>query len=97
MPNQNPHREIKLPALSPIANAKVVTTAASEDLVNQATKENLSEPVQKISITDYLEENSKLLSAFWICFSLAALLSKNMNVDDFGVQLAIFFPALILL
>jgi hypothetical protein len=94
---RNPHSEIKLPELSPIANTKVVSAATSEDLVNQATKENLSEPVQKISITDYLEENSKLLSAFWICFSLAALLSKNMNIDDFGVQLAMFFPALILL
>jgi hypothetical protein len=83
MPNQNPHREIKLPALSP--------------LVNQATKENLSEPVQRISITDYLEENSKLLTAFWICFSLAALLSKNMNIDDFGAHLVMFLPALILL
>jgi hypothetical protein len=50
-----------------------------------------------MSITDYLEENSKLLSAFWLCFSLAALLSKDMNIDDFGPHLAIFLPALILL
>lgn len=94
---RNPHSEIKLPELSPIANTKVVSTATSENLVNQATKENLSEPVQRISITDYLEENSKLLTAFWICFSLAALLSKDMNIDDFVPHLAMFLPALILL
>jgi hypothetical protein len=49
MLNQNPHREIKLPELTPTENAKVVSTE----------------------------------------------LSKNMNIDDFWMQLAVFFPVLI--
>jgi hypothetical protein len=66
-------------------------------MLNQTIKENLSESVQKISITDYLKENLKLLSAFWIFFSLADFLYKSMNFDNFLVQLGMLLPALMLL
>jgi cation transporter-like permease len=100
MLNQNPHREIKLPELFPRANTESDFTSISENLVNQATKEKENIPAlsQKISLQHYIEQNSKLLAAFWLCLSLAGLLFNNMEpILNSVARLEIFLPAFLLM